>query len=1761
MKNLLSSLYLCVLGCLLMAPLVSHGQTICVRETKSGYGGALPPKCFTTMDQAQSYVHTELAPNDGSLELQQTGTTIVGSEIHFNYSHGDTMEPAQYDFSFYVGIKPGHHYDCNSIVFGTLEGCGSETSLANDMYNYEIEQGYKVASIDFDGQYLSPPYTKWSEWFPSGYSGNAGLIMVDAQNSRIYTITPPKAENPEDQLEPISGPVLRTDIYSCPAEYGSDSAGNWPNVCEATPKRYISVDASNLHQYACCEATVGNPIVLANGTKRYDEALLKWSGLKINLHYTSADELALNSGIGNSWSRSLSDTLWFFGSVIYSIDESGNFDIFQKVNEKKYRSVNVQGKTITKAAIPESTEKGAWRLENGRGRTLWFNDSGRLVRLEHGSAGYVLDYCGHQDLVLMRCAAEGDLKDVASASGRKLKFYYQKITAVPIGETYPVELDRLTSISSDLGKLLTFNYTSHGLLESIDYGVAAEVHGFQYVYGEQDHLCKQWDGSDIPGCSAAFLAGKLTGVLDPDGNRFATYSYDGFGRATRSEHGSGAGAVGAAYGDSAAMAMLPSGELRAFSFDRVDGVFNKPTATAVYDFSGALKASFSSAYSGNRIDYKIDGNGHRTAYSYEPLHLVAVTEGLDASGSTTPESRTRNYHWDSDFNTPTQVSLEDASGVTQHRAVKVLNARGQIAWRCEVDDAVAGAASYECGSAANAPSGVRQISYSYCELPDLAGGICPVVGLPIAIDGPRTDVADITEYFYYQQDDATCGYQESTCLRRHGDLWKVTNALGQTTEFLSYDSAGRPLKVKSPNGVITEFGYSVRGWPSVATVYGGDAQSGTDDSVIRIEYGSAGFVTKVTQPDGAYLSYTYDDAHRLIKIADNLGNVIDYCPGGAGSAECLDAAGNRRVEQTRDPNGAIKRAVHHVYDQLGHLKQTLNAANQPVFDATDGFDGNGNLTHSGDGRGIVTEQQYDPLDRLMTTIQDVGGTDPGTADATTSYTYNARDQLHTVTDSDNLTTTYAHDGLGNLTQLDSPDTGTTIYHYDLAGNRTDQTDARGVETDYTYDALNRLTAIHYPGNHYLDVAYTYDVAPTECATTFAVGHVSVMADASGSTSYCYDRRGNVTDRYQTVKDDTDLVIHLHFSYNVADRLMSVDYGEGAATVFYDRDSTGRIQSVTTSHNGVTTPLVAAIDYLPFGPANTYQFASGAQLLLKTYDQNYQVTDVEGSVSGVSSALNLHFRSDVMGNITAMGLQPGVPVEQEGYAYDALGRVQTINSTTQAERAFTYTPTGDRLSDAVSGQTTKSYSYQPASHHLVALGGVARSVDVAGHTTAIGAQNFIYANTGRLAGGQSSTPTNSLYYVYDARGQRVLKGDSPYPTSIAADGSTGRTVFSYLEDGRLAAEYRVVAQCDPGSGRDPPGTFLAAPEGAQGAGGAGGAKGADHEASLKLSPRPASVAAPRFTCPADTILAMHLDLLHQYVWADSTLVAVSDGTPSANAWRNVYTDQLGTPRAITDQSGTVIWRWARQKNAFGERPADEDPDGNGTQFNFNLRFPGQYFDAETGLHYNYFRDYEPGTGRYLESDQLGLIGGPNVYSYVGGNPLVRMDPLGLYCLKEWEIRGVAGATVGAAIGGVAGSESGPGAAITAVAGALINGGLGVVDGLLSTSQFNGAAAGAAGAALSGGTKLAVAGAMSGGAIGGAVSSKLEKEGYPRTIAVGAGGVTGGSLSAVISGYFKNLSVTTVVKNGIKGGAIGMAVGVVQTGLESAIRAGNDCGCSE
>jgi RHS repeat-associated protein len=193
--------------------------------------------------------------------------------------------------------------------------------------------------------------------------------------------------------------------------------------------------------------------------------------------------------------------------------------------------------------------------------------------------------------------------------------------------------------------------------------------------------------------------------------------------------------------------------------------------------------------------------------------------------------------------------------------------------------------------------------------------------------------------------------------------------------------------------------------------------------------------------------------------------------------------------------------------------------------------------------------------------------------------------------------------------------------------------------------------------------------------------------------------------------------------------------------------------------------------------------------------------------------------------------------------------------------------------------------------------------------------------------------------------------------------------------------------------------------------------------------------------------------------------------------------------VTDVANQVLWRWDHGE-PFGNSPANENPSGLGI-FGINYRFPGQYLDRASNTHYNYFRDYDPAIGRYIQSDPIGLLGGINTYDYVSGNPLSSTDATGLSSLALCANPANAAACAAAGLGGAA-----TGAVINAginVAAQLVNNGGNVecIDpGQVVTSAAIGAITGGLLGVAVKATQLAAAGVAVGtnfGALGTAVAN--------------------------------------------------------------------------
>ena len=1225
----------------------------------------------------------------------------------------------------------------------------------------------------------------------------------------------------------------------CPAQYSAVSAVDplgirqpWPNWCSASPTANITTYKPR--QSDACEGDkFGNPCIPATGNKVQSDADFAWNGTGFTRHYSSLRDFPAQAGMGLNWSHSYSGQLLFSNSgLIWYLNEKNLIERFRPnpaAGDYHYASENASGMTLR---VDWNTSPASWLLVTHRERRR-FDGNGRLIAIESDQPAHdvQLEYC--PATATSTCSVPYALHKVRNAQGRELVFDYADDAAIA-SDLAAGRYGKLIEIRADGQPIVRYNYDSLGRLIEVDYTVADVAAGKRrYHYGEADHLCRTAAGTATAECPSHGFPYHLTGITDENGVRYADFTFDDAGRATSTSHAGGVDKYTFAYVGGETIVTHPSGKVETLIYTGMPfAKLDRRTAT-----DGMSTNSYDSF--GRRIA-SVDARGVRTEYVYDSGHRQVAR--IEAVG--TPQQRRIETDWHPLFNAVTERRTRDANGVLVARQTSTYNSRGQVLTHSVIDPQ---------------SNAARTTTYAYCESITVD---CPLVGLLKSIDGQRTDVADITTYTYYTADGARY---------RRGDLQSITNALGQLTEMLAYDSAGRVLQQRDANGVRSDFVYDARGRLQQRIVRGSDDSRETDDAITRMTYRPNGQLARVTQPDGAYTAYSYDAAQRLTAVSDGLGNTISYT---------LDAAGNRIQESTRDPNGQLQRQLSRVYDTLNRLQTVADANAVPVADYT--YDANGAIDTTTDALGRVHDQDVDALGRLIQSIANVHGN--GSDRAVTAFGYDALDRLRTVTDPNGLVTTYAYDGLGNQTALHSPDTGTTAYTYDSAGNRITQSDARGITLAYAYDAANRIVSITPPSEPAVSFAYDQVNAICTAGETHAVGRLTRMSDAAGVSRYCYDRDGHLVRRQHALTDGPTLTVQA--SHSIGGQLATLTYPSGA-TVRYARNIQGQVTAVYAQPTANATEVVLAdsIGYLPFGPLTTLRYGNG-RVLSKRYDRNYAIDRIaDNAMPGFALDVSV----DVAGNIVALNEQQGATTAARTIAYDGQNRLTALRDGTTTVQAFGYDATGNRLS-ASNGSTTTAYGYGNGSHRLISVGATTRHYDAAGNTTTLAPYTLSYDERGRLRE-VSEAGSAKMRYRYNGRGERIAKLHPTDPTQ--------NRWFVYADDGRLLGEY----------GND--GTRIA-----------------------------------------------------EYVWLDDTLIAVlSDHAGSR--YQFVETDHLGTPRAVVHpSSNAIVWRWDLSATAFGEHAANDDPDGDGVGYTFNLRYPGQYVDAESGLHYNYFRDYDPAGGRYF-----------------------------------------------------------------------------------------------------------------------------------------------------------------------------------------------------
>lgn len=1208
----------------------------------------------------------------------------------------------------------------------------------------------------------------------------------------------------------------------------------------------------------------------------------------------------------------------------------------------------------------------AWRED---GRAVYFSAS---TLLPESGARERLSYNPDGTYVLTRT---DDLKETYDSGGR-----LADITDLS-GNTQALSYDgngKLATVSDPFGRRLILAYDASGRLTTLTdpeannilYAYDADGNLIEVIYQDGSSKSYRYEDGDIH---------NLTGITNENGNRIMSYAYDGQDRVVWTNDLRGDGLATIRYMDAATTVTYAGGDITAFDLSVKQGIGLAEHIAGPGCAACGNSISRQFTYDDDlNIASVTDGNGVTANYTYDPEGNMLSR--IEAAG--TAEQRTTTYTYEPGLHKICSIVQESVEPGHNKIVAFEYDENGNLTQETET------------GYAGGTPF-THTTTYAYTSRGQVA-----------RIDGPRNDVSDETIFTYDAQ----------------GNPAAVSRGGLLTTTYSDYNGFGRPGRIVDPNGVTTIMSYDARSHLTAVITPSGST---------NYTYDPVGNLIRVDLPNGNELHLSYNEANRPIQIADGLGNTISYT---------YDSMGNRTGEQIHDPAATLTRTLSHEHDAFGRL---LKVVYPDAAEETFAFDANGNRINSTDANGNATASAYDNLNRLIQVIQ------PG--NISTAYTYDTGDNLTSLTDAEGHLSMYTYDDAGRLLETISPDTGTILYDYDAAGNLTSKTDANGVTVIYTYDSLNRLTKVDYPNQP--DVTYVYD------SGTNGIGRLTGVTDAGGTYAFSYDALGNLIREETTVEGAS---FTTEYSYDTADHLTGLIYPSGR-TVSYQLDAAGRIISVSTSKDGVTTTLADNISYAPYGPMTGLTYGNEIAFF-KTLDQRYQITALQAG-----NALELGYARDRAGNITQITNMLDSSRSQS-FGYDVLNRLASATGIYGAID-YTYDAVGNRQSRTQNGRTD-TYAYVPGTNRLASITGAnpaSYGYDAGGNISGVNSKGFIYNENNRLI---EALDDGSAVgdYIYNSRGQRALKQTDASSTIYLYD-LHGKLIAEADANGHIRLEYfyvngERVAVADLGGaagGLEPICDLYARAKKAkvsltwrivagaacyniyrsETSGGPysqiaqchmthyatyldedvvnkttyyylvtsvdDGGQESDYSNEADATPgRRRTRAETTFgdLKPNQMCLGAinYLKLLkarrmqkkrrllaglraRRHLWAQT-----NDQQGMQPAIYYFHNDHLGTPLKLTDENGTVVWR--ADYTPFGKASIDDDPDGDGQAVEINFRPAGQYFDSETGLHYNYHRYYDPQLGRYLRTDPIGLAGGVNPYVYVFNNPVNLVDPYGL-----------------------------------------------------------------------------------------------------------------------------------------------------------------------
>ncbi|WP_020141227.1 putative T7SS-secreted protein [Streptomyces sp. 351MFTsu5.1] len=752
-------------------------------------------------------------------------------------------------------------------------------------------------------------------------------------------------------------------------------------------------------------------------------------------------------------------------------------------------------------------------------------------------------------------------------------------------------------------------------------------------------------------------------------------------------------------------------------------------------------------------------------------------------------------------------------------------------------------------------------------------------------------------------------------------------------------------------------------------------------------------VTSVTTPDGATTRTTHDRAHRPLTVTDPLGRTVSYAYDGAGRTvlairpdghytsiayddqglpiavtgvdgthvvQEFDEFGNRTA--VTDSSGATTRFT---YDDRGHLASVTNAL--------------GNVSRvSCDAAGLPLEIT-DPLGAVTRYSRDAFGrpvriTDPTGAVTTLEWTVEGR--LSRRTAADGTTESWTYDGEGNCTAHTDASGAVSRYeytHFDLLAARTGPD---GVRYEFTHDTELRLTQVTNPQG--LKWSYAYDAA----------GRLVAETDFDDRMlTYTHDAAGQLTSS-TTASGDS-----IHFTRDVLGQVLRKDAAGAVTTYAYDltgalTEATGPDATLTLQRDEAGRVLAESVNdrvityaYDDLGRRIGRRTPTGATTAW-SYDASGNRTDM------VVSGRTLTFTHDEAGRELARHIGESVTLTQ---SFDPLGRLTKQDLVGRAgtrlqHRTYTYRPDGNltAVDDALNG--TRRFD-----------------VDVVGRVTAVHAANWTETYAYDDAGNQTAASWPTEHPGSESTGTREYVG-----TRITRAGSVR---YEHDEAGRVTLRQKTRLSRKPDTWRyewdaEDRLTSVTTPDGTRW--------------RYRYDPLGRRIAKQRLAPDGESVLEQV-----DFTWDGTTLCEQTTRSPSAPhpvtlTWDHqglhplsqterltsaeapqqeidsrffaIVTDLVGTPTELIDEQGEIAWRtrstlwgttaWATDSTAYTP-----------------LRFPGQYYDPETGLHYNYFRHYDPESARYATPDPLGLTPSPNPVTYVH-NPHSWSDPLGLTPCQEF-----------------------------------------------------------------------------------------------------------------------------------------------------------------